>query len=133
MIAGEPTQIVHAKKGLETPNATKMQRMLNRYTRSMPQVSDKATPPFSPQTIVIVGSTGFLGPYIVASLLRAHPASEITCFNRSDDGEQRTLSSLQDIMGTYRPRANVCNFSSPTSRAASKSRTATRSLTKYPK
>ncbi|KAL6164262.1 hypothetical protein ACJQWK_09930 [Exserohilum turcicum] len=32
-------------------------------------------------------------------MLREHPECKILCFNRSDCGEQRTMSALQDIMG----------------------------------
>ncbi|KAH6875216.1 hypothetical protein BKA58DRAFT_117581 [Alternaria rosae] len=47
--------------------------------------------------IAIIGSTGFLGPYITASLLQKHPNANILCLNRSKDAEQRTTSSLSRI------------------------------------
>lgn len=50
-----------------------------------------------PKTIALLGSTGFLGPYITASLLQKHSRAKILCLNRSEDGEQRTTSSLQRI------------------------------------
>jgi thioester reductase-like protein len=74
--------------------------MLDRYTASLPRKSETVTLPSSPtKTLAVVGSTGFLGPYIVASLLQQHPECDIICFNRSDGGKQRTMSALQDIIG----------------------------------
>ncbi|OAL42804.1 NAD(P)-binding protein [Pyrenochaeta sp. DS3sAY3a] len=74
-----------------------MQEMFNRYARHMPQTSEDVPPTCGRKTIAIIGSTGFLGPYIVASLLRVHTESEIFCLNRSADGKQRTISALHDI------------------------------------
>ncbi|KAI5368538.1 hypothetical protein J4E82_010677 [Alternaria postmessia] len=100
MTPSKPSPLVHAKDRPKTTDVSAMQRMLARYTASLPQKPGKAMPPSSsPKTLAIVGSTGFLGPYVVASLLREHPECKIICFNRSDDGEQRTMSALQDIMG----------------------------------
>ncbi|KAI4950376.1 hypothetical protein J4E91_004258 [Alternaria rosae] len=50
-----------------------------------------------PKTVAIIGSTGFLGPYITASLLLKYSNVNILCLNRSKDAEQRTASSLADI------------------------------------
>jgi thioester reductase-like protein len=54
-------------------------------------------PSTKPTAIAIVGSTGFLGPFVVAALLRKHRDSKILCLNRSDNGKQRTISALQQI------------------------------------
>ncbi|KAF9730113.1 hypothetical protein PMIN04_012681 [Paraphaeosphaeria minitans] len=72
-----------------------MQRLLARYADFLPP-SNKETPhSCGRKTIAIIGSTGFLGPYIVASLLRVHPESKVFCLNRSLDGGQRTVSALE--------------------------------------
>jgi nucleoside-diphosphate-sugar epimerase len=47
--------------------------------------------------IAVVGTTGFLGPHIVAALLRTGAGPEIVCINRSADGEQRTIAALTSI------------------------------------
>jgi len=105
------SQPVHAKTCIKTTAASRMQRMLNRYTAYLPQQSEKATPPLSPpNAIAIIGSAGFLGPYIVASLLREHPGSPIICFNRTDDGKERTMSALCKIMGDPRFTSSELEF-----------------------
>jgi thioester reductase-like protein len=67
-------------------------------------------------TIMIIGSTGFLGPYIVASLLSKRDVSEVLCVNRTSDGEHRTLLSLgklgyDDSSRTSRLRFFVADIS----------------------
>jgi len=49
------------------------------------------------KTIAIIGSTGFLGSYITASLVKKHPNANILCLDRGKDAEQRTTSSLTHI------------------------------------
>lgn len=100
MTPREPPELVHVHGCLETMATLKMRRILDRFTSFPPQASETATLPSSPpNALAIVGSTGFLGPYIVASLLREHPGCVIICFNRTEDGEQRTMSALRKIMG----------------------------------
>lgn len=47
--------------------------------------------------IAILGSTGFLGPYLVAALLRMNDQSQILCLNRCIDGEERTVSVVKQL------------------------------------
>lgn len=49
------------------------------------------------KAIAVIGTTGFLGPYIAAVLLRSGAGSEIFCINRSADGELRTTAALASI------------------------------------
>jgi thioester reductase-like protein len=49
------------------------------------------------KTMVLIGSTGFLGPYILASLLKKNFQSQIFCINRSIDGEERTITALRKL------------------------------------
>ena len=53
--------------------------------------------PAEQKTIAVVGTTGFLGPYIVAALLRTRAGPDIVCINRGVDGEQRTTAALASI------------------------------------
>jgi thioester reductase-like protein len=63
-----------------------------------------------PKIIAIIGSTGFLGPYITASLLQKHAHAKIFCLNRSKDGEQRTISALQQISSNSLTTRNCLQF-----------------------
>jgi thioester reductase-like protein len=46
---------------------------------------------------MVIGLSGFLGPYIVSSLLRKQDVSKILCVNRSEDGEDRTMATLNKL------------------------------------
>jgi hypothetical protein len=48
-------------------------------------------------SIMVIGTTGFLGPYIVASLLENIAFSHILCINRDPKGQERTVGALQRI------------------------------------
>ena len=64
------------------------------------QNSERHTGPIIPsgrKTIAVIRTTGFLGPYIVAALLRRRAGLEIFCINRSVNGEQRTTAALASI------------------------------------
>ncbi|KAF2785909.1 hypothetical protein K505DRAFT_368689 [Melanomma pulvis-pyrius CBS 109.77] len=76
-----------------------MQTLLAHHSKHLPQPTGKAALPTGRNAVAIIGSTGFLGPHIVACLLQKHAGSRIFCLNRSDDGEQRTVSALRGIMG----------------------------------
>lgn len=53
--------------------------------------------PARQHNIALLGSTGFLGPYLVAALLRKHGQSRIVCLNRCSDGEERTMSVVRQL------------------------------------
>lgn len=74
-----------------------MQTLLEHYTQCLPQPTRKAASSAGPNTVAIIGSTGFLGPHIVASILRK-AGSKVFCLNRSIDGEQRTISALRKVI-----------------------------------
>jgi thioester reductase-like protein len=50
-------------------------------------------------SIMVIGTTGFLGPYIVASLLEHIAGSHVLCINRDPKGQERTLKALHRIQG----------------------------------
>lgn len=54
-------------------------------------------PSAGPRKIAILGSTGFLGPYIVAALLSTDSQSKIICLNRDITGQARTLTALKQL------------------------------------
>ena len=71
-------------------------KLAGRETSTMASASHD-TSSCRPQNIAVLGSTGFVGPYIVVALLRKHSRSRVICLNRSADGEQRTISAIQRI------------------------------------
>jgi thioester reductase-like protein len=78
---------------------TKMERLLNKYTTALPRPSNRQETPATTKSVALLGSTGYLGPYILASLLKTSDISAIYCLNRGDDAHQRTCSALERICG----------------------------------
>jgi thioester reductase-like protein len=76
-----------------------MQTLLAHQNKGLPQPTRKAIYFTSLDTVAIIGSTRYLAPHIVASLLRKHAGSKIFCLNRSFDGKQRAVSALRGILG----------------------------------
>lgn len=76
-----------------------MQDLLARHSHGLPQPRSDFRLSSDRKAIAIVGSTGFLGPYVLASMLRVHPESRIFCLNRSADGGQRTVAALEQVAG----------------------------------
>jgi len=97
-----------AKMHTECSTSTQQEHRANRgkvHQRSKPTTEDPAqrtrtdTSPLAQKTIAVIGTTGFLGPYLLASLLQTHAGSNILCINRRADGERRTLVALEGIAG----------------------------------
>jgi hypothetical protein len=93
-----------------TTDTKGMQTMLERYTIHMPKASKVSHMSRSPKTLVVIGSTGFLGPHIIASLLSAHEHSDIFCLNRSSDARQRTELALQQLGSDYSRQSPRLHF-----------------------
>lgn len=75
-----------------------MEEALQSYSQDLPPRQDSKCPPASDhQTVVVIGSTGYLGPYIVAALLKTPSTAEVICLNRNDDRGERTRQALSNI------------------------------------
>ncbi|XXG95744.1 hypothetical protein Hte_002014 [Hypoxylon texense] len=80
-----------------------MQLILKKYTMDLPQRSlPMIKPPINDMTVLLTGSTGSLGSYLLDTLYRDKNVSRIICLNRSPDAAEkhsriasdRALSSL---------------------------------------
>lgn len=78
-------------------NVAEMQDMLDNYTQGLKSAGSRDGCDL--EAVAVVGTTGFLGPYIVASLLKRHTKLRIFCLNRRTDGYERTLAALERIFG----------------------------------
>ncbi|AEO67434.1 e1d19424-68e3-4b8d-b354-183af06ce9e3 [Thermothielavioides terrestris] len=67
-----------------------MEAILQKYTRDMPPArEDKPPPADEGQVIVITGTTGALGSYMLDLALSSPRVKKVICLNRSDDAETR--------------------------------------------
>ncbi|KAL2146404.1 hypothetical protein VTI28DRAFT_4157 [Corynascus sepedonium] len=67
-----------------------MEVILEKYTRDMPQARpDKPAPADEGQVVIITGTTGTLGSYMLDIASRSSRVKKVICLNRSDDAEAR--------------------------------------------
>jgi thioester reductase-like protein len=84
-------------QGSKFPDADTMSEIFDEYEKTLLQSSEAPTTSPTSKVIMVIGSTGLLGPYIVASLLREHAVHDIVCVNRDSKGQERTLSALREM------------------------------------
>jgi thioester reductase-like protein len=80
-----------------TSRTKKMEDLVSRYTKGLVKTCGRRNRPNEPSVVAVLGSTGYLGPHIIASLLKCPSISKIYCLNRGKDAEQRTKSALIKI------------------------------------
>ncbi|XXH01320.1 hypothetical protein Hte_007678 [Hypoxylon texense] len=69
-----------------------------RHVANLPR--KRATPPSmntETQVVAVIGSTGYLGSYFVATLLRDPKVSQVYCLNRSSDAQERQTKTLESL------------------------------------
>ncbi|RYC65868.1 hypothetical protein CHU98_g278 [Xylaria longipes] len=73
--------------------------LVNRFSSELPKKPKTAEEWASqaPSTVVLVGSTGHLGSYLVADMLRDPSITHIYCLNRSNNARQRQEAALREI------------------------------------
>ncbi|KAH8432734.1 putative NRPS-like enzyme [Aspergillus melleus] len=73
----------------------RVNNMVSKYTKELPSLSrDNFALPHK-STVVLTGSTGSLGTYLLNSLLHDESVAKVYCFNRSD-AQSRQIKSFQD-------------------------------------
>jgi len=84
LVDRDPTSDSDAEKDNE------MDRLLESYSR---KIQTLANPPTNLQTVVLTGSTGSLGSYILDRLVRSERVEQIICLNRVGSGARRQAAS----------------------------------------
>ncbi|CAF9913655.1 MAG: hypothetical protein ALECFALPRED_008933 [Alectoria fallacina] len=76
-------------------NFMEMQALLSMYSRDLPKFATPAATRQSDQpiSVLMTGSTGSIGSYVLDGLLRSPKVHSIYCLNRSTDAERRQLDS----------------------------------------
>jgi thioester reductase-like protein/acyl-coenzyme A synthetase/AMP-(fatty) acid ligase/aryl carrier-like protein len=76
-----------------------MAAMIAKHTKGLPSISHLAPPSSSGpgnHIVVLTGSTGSLGNYILQSLIDSPQVSKVYCLNRSADADVRNRNSFED-------------------------------------
>ncbi|KAI1266129.1 hypothetical protein F5Y18DRAFT_382538 [Xylariaceae sp. FL1019] len=61
-------------------------------------------------TVVLVGSTGYLGSYMVAEMLRDSAITRIYCLNRSINAQERQEAALSEISTDFKPHLGKLHY-----------------------
>ncbi|KAI9641883.1 hypothetical protein NHQ30_009750 [Ciborinia camelliae] len=70
-----------------------MQEEYERFVFDLPIVARPSTPVTGPKVVLLTGSTGSLGSYILSSLLEEDESCKVYCLNRGENIQERQLSS----------------------------------------
>ncbi|TLD10846.1 hypothetical protein PgNI_05171 [Pyricularia grisea] len=73
--------------------ANTMASLLAKYTKDLPErpATDKPPARTSQQTVILTGSTGRLGSFLLDSLVQDPAVERVICLNRAEDGRTRQL------------------------------------------
>ncbi|KAF2256018.1 acetyl-CoA synthetase-like protein [Trematosphaeria pertusa] len=74
---------------------TAMDELVQKYTQGLTKASTPAKEDAGPRSVALVGSTGYLGPQILAALLENPSVASIVCLNRGSDAGDRTAKALE--------------------------------------
>lgn len=67
-----------------------MSTLMERYTRNLPVIDkEKAHPGMQHQTVLLTGSTGALGSYLLDFMCASPSVRRVICLNRSENGRER--------------------------------------------
>ena len=90
---------------------SKIKETLTFYEASLPvRVVYQSTHPTKGLTVVLVGSTGFVGGYLLDMLVQDPRVSRIYCLNRSDKASQRRIGNATDKLVFHRVEFRKPNF-----------------------
>ncbi|CAI7667563.1 unnamed protein product [Penicillium bialowiezense] len=88
--------ILEGKSQVEVPREEKIQGLVDKYTSDLPVREAHLQNQLPvPTTVILTGSTGSLGNYLLHSLLNDKRVSKVYCLNRSD-AESRQKQGFQD-------------------------------------
>ena len=78
------------------PSAQLMQKVYERYTKDLPVSARAVTSRPAQKTVLLTGSTGSLGSYLLDGLLADEGVASVVCLNRTDNAAERQLKSMQE-------------------------------------
>ncbi|CEN61108.1 hypothetical protein ASPCAL07772 [Aspergillus calidoustus] len=79
---------------IKTDDIALCHALVERYTQNLPAATpNKPLPSSTNQTIIISGTTGALGCYLLHQALENPNIGHIYCFNRTDDAKQRQVAA----------------------------------------
>lgn len=90
-VAEHTLAVLHGEISLKDPcsRTNKLSATISKYTKDLPAARKGQSPPLDDnQTVLVTGTTGSLGSYILDSLIANQGVSRIVALNRDEDGGQ---------------------------------------------
>jgi thioester reductase-like protein len=87
----------HLESNKEQSRDDITKELTQKSTQQLREISITVNRSKGPSTVALVGSTGYLGPQILASLMVDSDIASIHCLNRSLDAKERTENELKII------------------------------------
>lgn len=84
--------------------------LIRKYSQGLVNLPTSVKEDSGPRQVALVGSTEYLGPHILASLLRNPGIASIHCLNRSIDARERTEKALHGAGYHADERSRNINF-----------------------
>lgn len=86
----------------EHARARLVNELVERYTKNLPLAREPTPQTVKPSktsvnTVALIGSTGYLGSYLLTVLLKNPEITRIYCLNRTDDAQTRQEATLRTI------------------------------------
>jgi len=95
LIQGGNVNELESRSQDEDAIRSRVNRLIEKYTLDIPVTSGKPHDLPSSYTVVLTGSTGFLGTYTLDRLLTDPAVRHVYCLNRSEDAKSRAEQSFQ--------------------------------------
>ncbi|ETS77286.1 hypothetical protein PFICI_11160 [Pestalotiopsis fici W106-1] len=99
-----PLEDAQAQKILDIDNA------VARHTSGLPSRLAKQSNSGKISTVAIIGSTGYLGSYTVAALLKDVDIAKVYCLNRSVNAKEKQNAALVALDGALEPFLNKLTY-----------------------
>jgi thioester reductase-like protein len=95
-----------------------MEDLIRKYTQDLKPSPNTKKSVDGPIAVALVGSTGYLGPRVLGSLLKDSNVATIYCLNRSPDAEKRTKTAMEEsglhaLVGFNRVKFIVVQIGAP--------------------
>lgn len=87
----------------ESGRRAKIDALVEKYTRGLPETQVVEFNRSGGHIVILTGSTGSLGNYILSELLKDAEISKIYCLNRADDARKRQVQSFEEKGLTIHP------------------------------
>ncbi|KAF2137213.1 uncharacterized protein K452DRAFT_236204 [Aplosporella prunicola CBS 121167] len=83
-------------EGPAIPREQVMTEMIKKYTEDLPQSAAPLPALPEKETVLLTGSTGSLGNYVLETLIASPSVEKVYCLNRSDSAEKRQAQSFTE-------------------------------------